>query len=136
MQDRGIAQKDKFLVKVGLAIFQTGDVPKIGLVKNEDGKYRIPSELLSNGENCFEVANKILNQSCALDRTAPFSLDMTTCITDKNELNLVFSFYANQNVEFNEEIEFFNSEDSSDLYHKDEFEENHGEVFKAAVQNG
>jgi len=136
MQDRAIAEKDKFLVKVGLAIFLTGGTPKIGLVKNKDGKYRVPSQDLSTGENCFDVANKVLNESCGIDRTSPFSLELATCISDSEQLYLIFSLYVKQGSDFNEELVFFDSEESADLYFKNEFDQNHGEVVRAAIQNG
>jgi len=119
-----------------LVSFLQGDEPKIGLIKNEDGKYLVPNEILTNGENCYTAADRLVNTSCSLDKTTPFSIRLIACLTGQDFISLVFVLDTKSDTTFNDEILFLSGEEASKAYFEKGFFEEYGEVVKAAIENG
>tara|TARA_R100000315_G_C5234294_1_gene145561 strand:- start:141 stop:551 length:411 start_codon:yes stop_codon:yes gene_type:complete len=136
MQQNTVAAKDTFAVKISVVPFVIGKNPKVALIKNEQGDYLIPEEKLMSGETCFQVADRIVNTCCALDKTDVFSINLSSCLTSKDTINLIFCLHCKQNTELNEELLLFTPKEVSELYFENKFFEKSGEVVISAIENG
>ena len=136
MQQNTVAAKDTFAVTVSVVPFVIGESPRVALTKNEDGEYLVPQEKLISGETCFKVADRIVNTCCALDKTDAFSINLSSCLTSKDSINLIFCLHCKENTDLNEELFLFTPKEVSELYFENKFFEKSGEVVISAIENG
>tara|TARA_Y100000004_G_scaffold95751_1_gene107218 strand:- start:86 stop:508 length:423 start_codon:yes stop_codon:yes gene_type:complete len=138
MSENTGTSENKFTVRVVLVPVKLGEQPKMGVIKDEEGKYLFPNQELEIGQPAECVADSIADSCSTINRNAPYAMHITVSLTRKDELFLVFVYNPNtsQDTFFHKEISFISPEEFVEAYNSKGFSDGYGEIARATIENG
>ena len=140
MSEDTVVRKDKFTIKVILAIFLHGKYCSCCFESLGD-KIAFPQMYVEKGKGIYDTAITILNKCTFLDRTNPFQIELKFLLDEPqryeghydNSITVVFKLDADEKSEVYPELRLLNAEDCGKYANDGKMFEDHKEVLERLV---
>ena len=129
-----------------LVIFshERGIESKVGVLKDIEGKLRLPEKRLENNKNSYEIAKDILDYYVSLDRLDAFNINLCASLDGPNKypgdymqnVSLIFKLDISSNIDVNSSIVWLNPTEAAKEISDGHFAKDHGQAIQMAISYG
>tara|TARA_R110000824_G_scaffold279515_5_gene467715 strand:+ start:93 stop:539 length:447 start_codon:yes stop_codon:yes gene_type:complete len=148
MQQRVASKKNKFPIAILLAIFfhEKDSQSKVGVLRDIEGKLRLPEKPLSLNKNSYEIAKELLEYYVTIDRLSPFDIRLCASLDGPNKypgdylqnVSLIFKLDITDKslIEKDESIDWITPAEAAEAIENKLFAKDHAQAIEMAIYYG